>query len=88
MRSITIVAASVLCLYIFITPLWAKSGENTYVFAVSACPPWKTKMLEKHAKDIAYACKNDVDIFTSSVQDALNVPSENIYRLVDEQATY
>jgi hypothetical protein len=58
------------------------------VFAASACPPWKTKLLEKHAKDIAYACENDVNLFTSSVKKALNIPPENIFTLIDEQATY
>ena len=88
MRSITIIAAAVLCLYTFTTPLLAMSGENTYVFAVSACPPWKTKMLEKYAKDVAYACRNDVELFTSSVKEALDIPPENIFTLIDEQATY
>lgn len=88
MRPISIVTTIVLCLYLFINPLWAMSGKNTYVFAVSACPPWKTKLLEKDIKDVANACRNDVDIFTSSVKKALNIPTENIFTLVDEQATY
>ena len=88
MRLITLLAAAFMCLCLFIQPLRAKSGENTYVFAVSAYPPWKTKLLEKHAKDIASACKNDVELFTSSVKKALDIPSENIFTLIDEQATY
>ena len=88
MRLITIIATAVLCLYVSINPLFAVSGDDTYVFAVSACPPWKTKKLEKYAKDVAYACKNDVDVFTSSVQEAFNVPPGNIFTLVDAQATY
>ena len=88
MRLITLLSAASLCLCLFIQPLLAITGENTYVFAVSACPPWKTKLLEKRAKDVASACKNDVDIFTTSVKEALGIPSENIFTLVDEQATY
>ena len=87
-RSVIIVTTVILCLYVFTNSLWAISGENTYVFAVSACSPWKTKLLEKHAKDVAYACKNDVWLFTSSVKKALDIPSENIFTLLDEQATY
>ncbi|GJM15163.1 MAG: hypothetical protein DHS20C13_04900 [Thermodesulfobacteriota bacterium] len=88
MRLITILAAAFLCLCLFIQPLLAITGENTYVFAVSACPPWKTKLLEKRAKDVASACKNDVEIFTTSVKEALDIPSQNIFTLIDEQATY
>ena len=88
MKYIGYIAIQILFFSILVTPLWAISGENTYVFAASACPPWKTKLLEKHAKDIANACKNDVEIFTSNIQKALDVPSENILTLVDEQATY
>jgi len=88
MRSITIVAAVILYLCISTSSLWAMSGENTYVFAVSACPPWKTKLLEKDAKDVANACRNDVEIFTSSLKEALDIPSQNILTLIDEQATY
>ncbi len=88
MRSITIIAVAILFFYTITTPLYAISGENTYVFAASACPPWKTKMLEKYAKDIAYACRNDVELFASSVKKALDIPPENIFTLVDKQATY
>ncbi len=88
MRYLTLVATVVLCIFIFNETVLAASGDNTYVFAVSACPPWKTKLLEIHAKDVASACKNDVDLFTSSVKKALDIPSENIFTLVDEQATY
>jgi len=88
MRLITLFSAALLCLYLFTLPAWSISGGNTYVFAASACPPWKTKLLEKNAKHIALACQNDVELFTSSVKKALNIPSENIFTLVDEQATY
>jgi hypothetical protein len=88
MRSINIIALAMLCLNIITTPLSAIGDENTYVFAVSACPPWKTKLLEKYAKDIAYACRNDVELFTSSVKKALDIPPENIFTLIDKQATY
>ncbi len=88
MRLTTLFSAVLLCLYLFTLPAWSISGENTYVFAASACPPWKTKLLEKNAKHIALACQNDVELFTSSVKEALNIPSENIFTLVDEQATY
>ncbi len=88
MRLITLFSLVFLCACLFVQPLWAMSGENTYVFAVSACPPWKTKLLEKHAKDIAYACRNDVELYTSSVKEALDIPPENIFTLIDEQATY
>lgn len=88
MRLITLLSAASLCLCLFIQPLLAITGKNTYVFAVAACPPWKTKLLEKRAKDVASACKNDVDVFTTSVKEALDIPSENIFTLVDEQATY
>ncbi len=88
MRYLTLIATVALCIFIFNESVLAASGENTYVFAVSACPPWKTKQLQPHAHDIANACKNDVHVFTSSVKKALNVPSENVFTLVDEQATY
>jgi len=88
MRLITLFSLVFLYTCFFVQPLWAMSGKNTYVFAVSACPPWKTKLLEKQAKDVASACKNDVDVFTTSVKEALDIPSENIFILVDEQATY
>jgi len=88
MRLITLFSAVLLCLYSFTLPAWSILGENTYVFAVAACPPWKTKLLEKYAKDIAYACKNDVELFTASVKEALDVQPENIFTLLNEQATY
>ncbi|MEK6224011.1 MAG: caspase family protein [Thermodesulfobacteriales bacterium] len=88
MRLITLFSLVFLYACLFVQPLWAMSGENTYVFAVSACPPWKTKLLEKYAKDIAYACRNDVELYTSSVKEALDIPPENIFTLIDEQATY
>lgn len=88
MRFTTYLLALVLCPYLFPQPLLAITGENTYVFAVSACPPWKTKLLEKDIKDVANACRNDVEIFTSSVKKALNIPIRNIFTLVDEKATY
>lgn len=55
---------------------------------MSACPPWKTKLLEKDLKDVGSACRNDVEIFTSSLRDALDIPPENIFTLVDQDATY
>ncbi len=88
MRLITLFSLVFLYACLFVQPLWAMSGENTYVFAVSACPPWKTKLLEKYAKDIAYACRNDVELYTSSLKEALDIPPENIFTLIDEQATY
>jgi len=88
MRLITLFSAVLLCLYLFTLPAWPISGKNTYVFAVAACPPWKTKLLRKYAKDIAYTCKNDVELFTSSVKEALDIPYENIFTLLNEQATY
>lgn len=90
MRFVFFLTLCVLCLNIYADRLIAAEGENTYIFAASACPPWKTELLEKHsdAKNVANACRNDVQLFTSSVKESLGVPSENIYTLVDEQATY
>lgn len=90
MRFVFCLTLCVLCLNIYADRLFAAGGEDTYVFAASACPPWKTELLEKHAdaKNVANACRNDVQLFTSSVKEALGVPSENILTLVDEQATY
>jgi len=88
MRLITYIYIFVVCLMIIGNTVWATDAENTYVFAASACPPWKSRQLEKHAKHIASACKNDVDLFTSKVKEAFNVQSENIMKVVDEQATY
>lgn len=90
MRFVFFLTLCVLCLNIYADTLIAVEGENTYIFAASACPPWKTKLLEKHAdaKNVANACRTDVQLFTSSVKEALGVPSENIYTLVDERATY
>ena len=84
----TIISAALLYLCMSVTPLWAVTAENTYVFAVSACPPWKTKLLEKDAPDVANVCRNDVEVFTSSIKKALGIPSANIFTLIDEQATY
>ncbi len=77
-----------LCLCFFAVLAWSMSGDNTYVFAVSACPPWKTKLLEKYAKDIRHACRNDIEIFTRAAMKAFDVPPENIFTLVNQQATY
>ena len=88
MRFAIFLTLCVLCLNIYAERLIAAESEDTYIFAASACPPWKTRLLEKHTKNVANACRNDVRLFTSSVKEALGVPSENIYTLVDEQATY
>jgi len=88
MRLITYISIFVECLMIIGNTVWATDGENTYIFVASACPPWKSRQLEKHAKHIASACKNDVDLFTSRVKKAFNVQSESIMTVVDEQATY
>jgi hypothetical protein len=90
MRFVFFLTLCVLCLSIYAERLIAAEGETTYIFAASACPPWKTKLLEKHAdaRNVANACRTDVQVFTSSVKESLGVPSENIYTLVDEQATY
>jgi len=88
MGFITLFFTVLLYLCFLAEPLWAISGENTYVFAISACPPWKTKLLEKNAKYIAFACQNDVELFTASVKEALDVQPENIITLLNEQATY
>jgi len=88
MRLAFFLAIFVLCFNITAYSLFAAGAEDTYFFAASACPPWKNKLLEKHAKNVANACRNDVQLFTSSVKEGLGVPTENIYTLVDEQATY
>lgn len=67
---------------------WPMSGDDTFVFAISACPPWKTKILEKFAHKIGSACRNDIEDFTDTVEKALGVPPAHIYALVDKQATY
>jgi len=88
MKSISYNFISFLYLAILGDALWAMNGENTYIFAASACPPWKTKQLVKHLRNISSACKNDAHLFTSKVKMALDVPSDNIMTVVDEEATY
>lgn len=45
-------------------------------------------MLEKYAKGIRYACRNDIEIFTEAAMKAFDVPPENIFTLLNQQATY
>lgn len=88
MRFVIFLTLLALCSNISADSPLAAEGEDTYIFAASACPPWKVKLLEKHARHIADACRNDVRIFTTSVKEALSVPPGNITSLVDEQAAY
>ena len=75
-------------LILFSNHIWAIDREDTYIFAASACPPWETATLEKYANKIADACKNDVEVFTSSLKKALDIPNANIVKVLNDQATY
>lgn len=88
MRLPPYISIFVVCLMIIGNSVWATDAENTYIFAASACPPWKTGQLEKHARHIGNACRNDVDLFTSNAKEVLNVKPENIMTIVDKQATF
>ncbi len=88
MRMASFVTIVIFYLCLLASPVSSASEDDTFVFAVSACPPWKTKLLEDHAKNIAYACQNNVEVFTTAIKEALDVPPENIFIHVDEQATY
>lgn len=83
-----IASAVILSIYIFGLPVWAIDGDSSYIFAVSACPPWKTAELEEYSKYISQLCHNDVEIFTESVKKTLEIPSKNIFSLLNQQATY
>jgi len=53
--------------------------KNTYVLAIGSCPPWQA---------LRTICKNDVDLFVSTVVRAMGIPPGNVKELVDSEATY
>jgi len=54
-------------------------SENTYVLAIGSCPPWQA---------LRTVCKNDVDLFVSTVVRAMGIPPGNVKELVNSEAAY
>ncbi|MEK6224210.1 MAG: caspase family protein [Thermodesulfobacteriales bacterium] len=54
-------------------------SENTYVLAIGSCPPWQA---------LRTVCKNDVDLFVSTVVRTMGIPPGNVKELVNSEAAY
>lgn len=57
----------------------AINPSNTYVLAIGSCPPWQS---------LKTVCKNDVDLFVSTIVATMGVPPSNIKKIIDSEATY
>lgn len=88
MKTISFISIFLMCLGVLGGSVRAIENKNTYIFAASACPPWKSAQIEKHAEHISSACKNNAHLFVSTIKKAFNVPAENIITIVDEKAAY
>ncbi|MEM7009412.1 MAG: caspase family protein, partial [Thermodesulfobacteriota bacterium] len=53
--------------------------STIYVLAIGSCPPWQK---------IKAVCKNDVDLFASTLETNMGIPRGNIKKLIDSDATY
>jgi len=62
---------------------------ETYLFGAAACPPWKAIPNQpKLTTSMAAACEVDVNLFTDSFKEAMQVKPENITTLLNEKATF
>ena len=58
----------------------AYSSNNNYILLISACPPWKT--------GLTTFCKNGITELNKILKKRMGAEQDNIYIILDEQATY
>lgn len=65
------------------------SYAQTYLAAISACPPWKNIPDEAQlSATMLMACQKDVDLIVTGFKNAMTIEDKNIIQLVDKNATY
>jgi hypothetical protein len=64
-------------------------ARTTHLFAVGACPPWKTAPGDPAlTAKWAAGCRNDIQSLTDGLRRSLSLDDANITALIDEKATY